>query len=145
MTCESAFTLTASSIIHLLPVFPTFKKRWNHLGLVQIKFKTPLYTTEPELLLSFTKKTVAAKLSVCPLSCLNYESWLLIIISCTQYLTLREIHIQGFFQEQCIWTLNGVKSSMRKFKHCGYWLDMVQTDQCEKFLNLRTLNGSSLY
>jgi len=93
MKCESAFTLTASSIIHLLPAYNIFKKDEIILDLFKLNLKL---------------HCILLWAIICPLSCLNHRSWLLIITSCTQYLTHREIHNQGFFREQCIWTLPAV-------------------------------------
>lgn len=90
--------------------------RKNEIILDSIKLNFSLQSILLSLSYYFhSQKTVAAKLSIFLRSCLNYKSWLLSITNCTQYSIHRHIHIQCLFRKQCIWTLNEVKSSMRKF------------------------------
>lgn len=102
------------SFIFFQPI-PSLKKK-NEIILDSFKLNFNLHSILLNLSYYFhSQKNRFCQTIHLPLSCLNYKHWLLIITNCKKYLTHREIHIQCFFREQCIWTLNEVKPSMRKF------------------------------
>lgn len=126
MKCESAFTLTVSSITHLLPAYNIFKKDEIILDLFKLKLHSILLSLSyylPPLLFKSQKLT------------LNYHQLH------TIFNTQGNPHSR-FLSGAVYLNTTCSKIFSEEIWHCGYWLGMVEIDQCEKVLNLRTLHCS---